>query len=42
MIDSTDNRTGGAQLGAFYAVNRVVDHDPFTVRANGGSLPPAP
>lgn len=31
MIDSAQNQAGGSALGTFYADNRVLDHDPFTV-----------
>lgn len=31
MIDATDNRNGGAALGAFYSSKRVLDGDPYLV-----------
>ncbi|MGX1778569.1 NucA/NucB deoxyribonuclease domain-containing protein [Nocardia brasiliensis] len=42
MIDKIDNEEGGSQLWRFYSDNRVINQDPFHVRASGGALPPIP
>ncbi|RDI69299.1 deoxyribonuclease NucA/NucB [Nocardia pseudobrasiliensis] len=42
MINKDHNQDGGRALGTFYADNRVVNQDPFTVHASGGVLPPIP
>jgi len=29
-VDATDNRTAGAQIGAWYRIDRILDNDHFT------------